>query len=146
MRPTPLWGGPVVWSLPFGRGEGGDMRSSLFLATLTLLTGCKVAAPAGEFRWKVQAPASVAEEGRLHFTVETRQDGAAVYGVPFVWKVHWVGVEGVRHQGHSFDRESIRVKGAPGTAIVQVLAVHGVDLIEVARASFEVKPSLPPAD
>jgi hypothetical protein len=122
------------------------MRASLFLATLTFLSACKVAAPAGEFRWKVEAPKSVMEEGRLQFTVETRQNGSPVHGVPYVWKVHWVGVEGIRHQGYSFDGESIRVKGAPGTAMVQIMAVDGHDLVEVARASFEVKPGHPPAD
>ena len=122
------------------------MRASLFVATLTLLSACKVAAPAGEFRWKVEAPKSVIEDGRLQFTVETRQDGTPVYGVPYVWKVHWVGVEGIRHQGYSFDGESIRVKGAPGTATLQILAVHGEHLVEVAHASFEVQPGHPPAD
>jgi hypothetical protein len=122
------------------------MRAFLILATLTLLSACKVAAPAGEFRWKVEAPKSVIEEGRLQFTVETRQDGTPVYGVPYVWKVHWVGVEGIRHQGYSFEGESIRVKGAPGTAMVQILAVQGYDLVEVASASFEVKSGHPPAD
>ena len=123
------------------------MRALLTLATLALLAGCKVAAMAGEFRWKVHAPASVVEESRLQFTVETTQDGSPVHAVPYVWKVQWVGVDGIRHQGHSFDPESIRVKGAPGTATVQILAVeHGDRLVEVARASFEVKPARPPAD
>ena len=123
------------------------MRALLTLATLTLLAGCKVAALAGDYRWKVHAPASVAGESRLHFTVETHQDGSPVHGVPYVWRVQWVGVDGIRHQGHSFDPESIRVKGAPGTATVQILAVeYGDRLVEVARASFEVKPGHPPAD
>ena len=122
------------------------MRALLTLATLTLLAGCKVAATAGEFRWKVYAPASVTAESRLLFTVETHQDGSPVAGVPYVWKVQWVGVEGIRHQGHSFDGESIRVKGAPGRATVLILAVRGDHLVEVARASFEVKPAHPPAD
>jgi hypothetical protein len=122
------------------------MRALLILATLTLLAGCKVAAVAGEYRWKVKAPEWVGEESRLQFTVETTQDGGPVSGVPYVWKVLWVGVEGIRHQGHSFHGESIRVKGVPGTAMVQILAVRGDHLVEVARASFEVKPARPPAD
>jgi hypothetical protein len=123
------------------------MRTLLALATLTLLAGCKVAAPAADFRWKVNAPASVLEESRLHFTVETHQNGSPVRGVPYVWRVQWVGVDGIRHQGHSFDAESIRVKGAPGTAMVQILAVDdGGYLVEVARAAFDVKPGHPPAD
>ena len=123
------------------------MRAPLGLAILTILAGCKVAASAGEYRWKVHAPASVTTESKLHFTVETRQDGNPVHGVPYVWRVQWVGVDGIRHQGHSFDPESIRVKGTPGTATVQILAVEfGDRLVEVARASFEVKPAHPPAD
>ena len=121
------------------------MRAFLILATLTLLSSCKVAAPAEEFRWKVEAPASVNEEGRLHFTVETRQNGTPVHGVPYVWKVHWVGVEGIRHQGYSFDNETIRVKGAPGKATVQILAIQGNHLVEVAHASFEVTSGHSPA-
>ena len=121
------------------------MRALLGLAILALLAGCKVAAMAGEFRWKVHAPASVTEESRLHFTVETHRDGSPVAGVPYVWKVQWVGVEGIRHQGHSFDGEWIRVKGAPGRATVLILAVQGDHLVEVARASFEVQPGHPPA-
>ena len=123
------------------------MKTLLALATLTLLAGCKVAAPAGEFRWKVHALASVTEESKLHFRVETHQNGSPVYGVPYVWRVQWVGVDGIRHQGRSFESETIRVKGAPGTATVQILAVDDGDhLVEVARAEFEVKPAHPPAE
>lgn len=123
------------------------MRTLLGLATLTLLAGCKVAATAEEFRWRVHAPASVPEESRLHFTVETHQSGTAVSGVPYVWKVLWVGVEGIRHQGRSFEPESIRVKGGPGTAVVLILAFDGGHhLTEVARASVRVVSGTPPAD
>lgn len=114
-----------------------------------LLAGCTTAAPAGDQRWAVKAPKSVALENKLVFSVETHgPDGAPVHEVPYVWRVDWVGVRGTRHQGHSFIPEKITAKGSPGVATLRILAVdpHGT-LVEVASAAVEVTPAhQPPAD
>jgi hypothetical protein len=123
-----------------------------FLATtalaLTLVAGCYVAATTEDYRWSVKAPSKVSLESKLTFTVEARApDGAAAIGVPYVWRVDWVGVKGTRHQGHSSDEERITVKGDPGTAVVRILVLDQAHhLVEVARATFEVTASQLPAE
>lgn len=113
-----------------------------------LAAGCFTAAPAGEFRWKVNAPSKVGMDDRFRFTVEAYgPDGAAAFGVPFVWRIDWVGVDGHRHQGRSFEEERINAKGVPGTATLRILAADGGDgLVEVAHVKFEVTPGRPAAD
>lgn len=117
-------------------------------AILLLLAGCKVAASAGDHVWTVKAPPKVEIGSKLRFTVETHDlGGAPVREVPFIWKVEWAGLEGVRHQGWSFREESIRVKGDPGTGVVRIFAsVDGDEMAEVGRASFQVLAAPPPAD
>ena len=120
----------------------------LFLA-IPLLAGCYSAAPAGEHRWTIKVPKSVALENKLVFTVEAHaSSGTPVQDVPFVWRVDWVGVQGSRHQGRSFEPEKITAKGQPGTATVRV---YGYDLnenlVEVASATVEVTAApQPPTD
>ena len=124
----------------------------LILATPTLallLAGCYAAAPAGEHHWTIKAPKSVALENKLVFTVEAHSpDGRPVHDAPYVWRVDWMGVQGTRHQGHSFVPEKITAKGSPGTATLRVLATDGYgNLVEVASATVDVTPaSRPPAD
>jgi len=115
---------------------------------LTLVAGCLVAATTEEYRWTVKAPSKVPMDGKLHFTAEARSmSGTPVMEVPFVWKVDWVGVHGIRHQGSSYNEERIQVKGGPGTAVLRILAFDPAHrLVEVARATFEVTPSHLPAD
>lgn len=123
-----------------------------FLATtalaLTLVAGCYVAATTEEYRWTVKAPSKATLDAKLHFTVEARTpDGTPVVDVPYVWRVDWVGVKGIRHQGRSADEERIVVKGEPGTAVLRILAFdRSHHLVEVARATFDVTPSQLPAD
>lgn len=115
---------------------------------LALVAGCFVAATAEEYRWKIKAPAKTPLGAKLHFTVEAATpDGTAAIDVPYVWRVDWVGVNGIRHQGRSFRPERIEVKGEPGMAILRILAadLHG-RTVEVAHAMFEVTPDRPPAD
>jgi hypothetical protein len=114
----------------------------MVILLVTALSGCHVAATAGEYRWTVKAPAKVedAPHSKLHFTVETTTpSGAAVDGVPYIYVIDWVGVHGVEHQGHSYREEAIRVKGGTGVAWLRILAVDRYErLVEVARSSFEV--------
>lgn len=123
-----------------------------FLATtalaLTLVAGCYVAATTEEYRWSVKAPSRVSIDSKLHFTAEARTPaGAPVADAPFVWRVDWAGVKGIRHQGRSFGEEHIVVKGEPGTAVLRILAADPAGhLVEVARASIEVSASQVPAD
>ena len=115
---------------------------------LTLVAGCYVAATTEEYRWTVKAPSKVPLETKLHFTVDAHTpDGTRVVDVPYVWRVDWVGVKGIRHQGRSSDEERIVVKGEPGTAVLRILAFDRTHhLVEVVRAVFDVTPSHPPAD
>jgi len=124
-----------------------EVKTLLALAlVLAPLAGCKVAATGGDYRWSVKAPAQVVEESRLQFAVEaTAKDGTPVLGVPYVWLVDWVGVHGVKHQGHTGEAESIRVKGGSGRAILRVLAMEGAGMVEVASHSFGVLGGQPPA-
>jgi hypothetical protein len=118
------------------------------MLALPLIAGCYSAAPAGEHRWTIKAPKTVQLENKLVFTVETHtHDGAVVQDVPYVWRVDWVGVQGTRHQGHSFIPEKITAKGTPGTATVRILAYDlNENLIDVASAQVEVTPApQPPA-
>lgn len=115
---------------------------------LAFLAGCYTAVPAGEHRWTIKAPQSVALENKLVFTVETQtHGGAVVQDVPYVWRVDWVGVQGSRHQGHSYIPEKITAKGSPGIATLRVFAydLHGA-LVEVASATVDVTAApQPPA-
>ena len=123
------------------------MKSLLVLALLTL-AGCKVAATADDYQWTVKVPAQVshASHSKLHVVVEAHAQGRLVAEVPYMWVVDWVGVHGVRHQGWSSREEDIVVKGGPGTATVRVLVFdRGHNVVEVARASFEVTAETPPA-
>ena len=117
--------------------------------SLAILAGCYTAAPVGEHVWTVKVPKSVALENKLIFTVEAHTPGGTPeHEVPYVWRVDWVGVQGSRHQGHSFVPEKITAKGSPGTATVRILAhdLYG-SLVEVASATVEVTPAAqPPAD
>jgi hypothetical protein len=123
-----------------------------FLATtvlaLTLVAGCYVAATTEEYRWSVKAPTKVSLEAKLHFTVEaTTLNGTPIADVPYVWRVDWVGVKGIRHQGRSSGEERIVVKGEPGTAVLRILALdRSHHLVEVARATLDVTASQLPAD
>src|SRR5688572_17803508 len=113
----------------------------IFLAVtalaLALVAGCFVASEAGEYRWTVKAPSKVALDSKLHFTAEAvAPDGTPVADAPYVWRVDWVGVHGIRHQGRSFDEERIQVKGDPGRAVLRILAVDRYNhMVEVARAT-----------
>jgi hypothetical protein len=124
------------------------MRIILSTVVVALLAGCQVAATAEDYHWTVKAPAKVVMEphSRLQFVVEANTSaGTPVRGVPYIWTVDWVGIQGVRHQGWSFEEESLRVKGAPGTAVLRILAYDRWDrIVEVARASFEVTPQVLP--
>jgi hypothetical protein len=126
------------------------MRIFLLIAALalSLVAGCLVASTTEEYRWEAKAPARVSMDGRLHFTVEARTpEGTPVMDAPYVWRVEWVGVQGIRHQGRSSVPERILVKGEPGKAVLQILAFdRHHQLVEVARATFEVMPGQLPAD
>ena len=90
----------------------------------------------------------MALENKLVFTVETHtHDGAIIQDVPYVWRVDWIGVQGTRHQGHSYIPEKITAKGSPGTATLRILAYDMHEsLVEVASATVEVLPApQPPA-
>ena len=80
---------------------------------------------------------------RLSFSVETTTPGGAIeQGVPYIWVVDWVGVQGVEHQGRSYREESIRVKGGAGTARLRILAIdRGERLVEVASIPVEIPPA-----
>lgn len=118
------------------------MRPFLISLVLSTVSGCHVAATAGEYRWTIKAPAKVedAPHSKLRFVVETTTPGGApVDGVAYVWIVDWVGVHGVEHQGFSYREEAIRVKGGAGVASLKILAVDRYErLVVVANASFEV--------
>jgi len=126
------------------------MRIFLLISALalSLVAGCYVAATTDAYRWEVHAPAQVSMDGRLHFTAEARMpDGTPAMDVPYVWRVEWVGVQGIRHQGRSSVPERIQVKGEPGKALLQILAFdRSHHLVEVARATIDVKAGQLPAD
>jgi hypothetical protein len=115
---------------------------------LALLAGCYTAAPAGDHVWTIKAPKSVALENKLVFSVETHtRDGAILENVPYVWRVDWAGVQGTRHQGHSFVPEKITAKGSPGIATLRIFGhdPYG-ELVEVASANVDVTAApQPPA-
>ena len=118
------------------------MRFILPVLGLTLIGGCHVCAPAGDYTWTIQAPAAVAHapHSKVRFTVETKTlDGQPAAGVPYIWVIDWVGIRGVQHNGESFREESILVKGGPGTAQLYALAcAPNGHLVEVARVRLEV--------
>ena len=122
---------------------------SLSALSLAILAGCYTAAPAGEHVWNLKLPKSVALETKLVFRAEAHTpDGTPVQGVPYVWRVDWVGVQGTRHQGRSFEDEKITAKGQPGTAVVRVFGYGPHEsLIEVASGTVDVTAAAqPPAD
>ena len=110
-----------------------------------LLAGCHVASSAEAYRWTLKPPPTVsaAPHRRLSFSVETTTPGGAIeQGVPYIWVVDWVGVQGVEHQGRSYREESIRVKGGAGTARLRILAIdRGERLVEVASIPVEIPPA-----
>jgi len=120
------------------------MRNLCLMICGPILAGCLVTARAEEYQWTVKGPSKVVltPHGRLHFMVETTTaDGRPAVDVPFVWVVDWVGVAGAEHQGRSYREHHILAKGAPGTAILRILATRGgyEGLVEVARSSFQVE-------
>jgi hypothetical protein len=120
----------------------------VILLSVASTAGCHVAATAEGYRWSVKAPATVMHQphSRLTFTVEARAtDGQLVAEVPFVWFVHWVGVNGVEHQGWSSREHSILVKGDSGTATLRILARGPYGLVEVARHEFKVEEGPAPS-
>jgi len=121
------------------------MKTCTSALLLLVLTSCHVASSAEAYRWALKSPARVdaAPHRRLSFSVETTTSGGTSEdGVPFIWVVDWVGVQGAEHQGRSYHEESLRVKGGPGTAWLRILAFdHGDRLIEVARAPVEIPPA-----
>lgn len=124
------------------------MKTFVTLSVLALLGGCKVAATAENHVWTMKAPTQVELDSKLLFVVETHHQGQPVRDVPFVWRIEWAGLDGIRHQGKSFREESIRVKGDPGTAVIRIFAFDLDDnLIEVTRASVRViSGGAPPVD
>jgi len=123
------------------------MRTMTSALLALLVAGCHVATSAEAYRWTVKSPATVgaAPHRRLAFSVETTTPGGAIeQGVPYIWVVDWIGVQGVEHQGRSYREESIRVKGGAGTARLRIFAIdRGERLIEVAQASVEIPPAQP---
>ena len=124
------------------------MRACLGLSIAVLLASCGPIAAPQDHVWTVKSPPKVELDSTLRFTVETRSPAdEAIGAVPFLWTVEWVGAQEPLYQGSSFREQAIGVKGSPGTATIQILAVdHGDRLVEVARASFEVTPAHPPAE
>ena len=123
------------------------MRMLLGLSLLAMLASCQSAAKAKDYVWSIKSPPKIEAESKLRFTVETATAGGAqAREVPFVWKIDWVGVEGSHHQGYSFKEQSIRVKGAPGKAMLRIFADDPAGaLVEVASAAIEVVGH-PPAE
>ena len=123
------------------------MRALLGLSLMALLASCQSAAKAKDYVWSIKSPPKIEAESKLRFTVETTTStGSPERDVPYVWKVDWVGIDGSHHKGISYEEQSIRVKGAPGKAMLRIFADDPAGaLVEVASAAIEVVGH-PPAE
>jgi len=117
------------------------MRIPTTALLVLLAVGC--AAPSGrkdDYAWSLRlAREPVCRGERLAFTVETRgPDGAAKRDVGYAWCVDWPGLPGSVHRGRSYEEESIRAKGLPGTAQLRVYAQDAAGRrVQVLRRAFE---------
>lgn len=122
-------------------------RSTLLAGALLgtlLLGGCRTWGTVDGYKWTIKAPKKVMkhlrESNQLVFQVESHlSTGEAAEGISFYYVIQWVGLQGWDHKGTTFDDQSIRVKGSPGTAYIRIYAYDKDDkLAEVAKEAFEV--------
>src|SRR5689334_22855753 len=103
------------------------IRGLLACAALACLApACKTWASKDVHTAKIEAIQQVNRGEEFAFTV-TLIDlaGRRVDGLAFEWTVDWVGLPGMRHKGKSGHRETIRVKGQPGKAMLTVRTYEG---------------------
>ncbi|HEX7901630.1 MAG TPA: hypothetical protein VF950_27980 [Planctomycetota bacterium] len=105
------------------------------------LTGCRSWALKDDYQWAVQMPRKSLNRGEaLQFRVETRdKSGNPVAEVSFLWSVDWVGLNGSRHKGRSYEPLDIRSKGGSGEAFVRIYAYDADgNVVQVLKEPFQV--------
>ena len=117
------------------------MKTFAAIAILLGLAGCGSWGRKDDFAWAVQMPRKSLNRGEsLGFRVETRDKaGNPVPEVRFYWSVDWVGLNGSRHKGRSYESLDIRSKGAPGQAFLRIYAYDADgDVVQVLKEPFQV--------
>ena len=114
---------------------------TLAIATLLILAGCRSWGLKDDYQWAVQIPKKALNRGEsFQFRVETRdRSGTPIQGVSFYWAVDWVGLNGSRHKGRSFEELDIRSKGGPGQAFLRIYAYDPAgEIVQVLKEPFQM--------
>ena len=115
------------------------MRVSATL--LLLLAGCSSWGRKDDFAWSLQMPRKSLTRGQdLQFRVETRDKaGNPRPDVKFYWSVDWVGMDGSRHKGRSYELLDLRSKGGVGEAMLRIYAYDADgNVVQVLQEPFQV--------
>jgi hypothetical protein len=116
------------------------MRTAL-IGSLLALAGCSSWGLKDSYSWSVQISTKTLNRGEaFRFRVETRDKaGNPVADVKFYWSVDWVGLNGSRHKGRSFEELDIRSKGAAGQAFLRVYAYDAAgNVVQVLKEPFQM--------
>lgn len=119
------------------------MRARVLIAAagLALLApSCKTWVKVPEHAVTIVADSEVKRGGDFSFCVTLKDTaGMQVYAAAYVYKITWVGLEGMNHKAKTGIYEKIRVKGGVGTATLQVFGYDAKDEWgEVAKHTFRV--------
>lgn len=121
------------------------MRKLKQLVALALLAAlapaCKSWPKASEHTISIVAVERVGRTEEFTFTVHIKDaSGQPLKKMDYEYKVDWVGVEGSTHKGKAGVLQSIRVKGGPGAATLNILGYDAKDQWGViAKHAFEVQ-------
>jgi hypothetical protein len=117
------------------------VRMTATLLVLAGLAGCGSWGRKDDYGWSVQMPRKAVNRGEaFEFRVETRdKNGNPAPDVRFYWSVDWVGLNGSRHKGRSYEALDIRSKGGVGEAFLRVYAYDADgDVVQVLKEPFQV--------
>jgi hypothetical protein len=117
------------------------MKTFAAVVLLLGMSGCRTWALKDDYQWAVQMPRKSLNRGEaFQFRVETRDKaGNPVAGVSFLWAVDWVGLNGSRHKGRSYESLDIRSKGAVGEAFLRLYAYDAEgNVVQVLKEPFQV--------
>jgi len=118
------------------------IRGLLACAALAVLApSCKTWVKVPEHQVTIVADAQVKRGEDFAFCVTLKDaQGQQVYAATYIYKISWVGVDGISHKAKSGIYSKIRAKGSVGTATLHIMGYDAQDnYAEVAKHTFRVE-------
>jgi len=118
------------------------IRMMIACAALALVApSCKTWVKVPEHKITIVADSQIKRGADFSFCVTlTDAAGQQVYAAAYIYKITWVGSEGLTHKAKTGIYEKIKVKGSVGTATLHIMGYDAQDeYAEVATHKFEVQ-------